>query len=189
MTLTKLTGQEAGIICYGGKSVAVVNWSSCGDDQIPMLSPFGGEMLPWTEQGLLAGAKRRVVDDVRDELPGTVWMTDDVAPDGTRTADSDMDIVYDRNCDLIRLFLDISLTDDDRAGIVYDLRSGRKVIVIPAWDGQPISVQTIARRAGMSCRKLAERFGIPYRTMEQWSAGEHLPPPYVINMIREILGV
>ena len=184
MTLTKLTGQEAGIICYGGKSIAVVNWGSCGDDQLPMLSPFGGEMIPWTEQGLLDGAKRRVVDDVRDELPGTVWMTD-----GTRTADSDMDIVYDRNCDLIRLFLDAELTDDDRAGIVYDLQSGRKVIVIPAWDGHPISVQTIARRAGMSCRKLAERFAIPYRTMEQWSSGERVPPDYVINMIREILGV
>lgn len=52
-----------------------------------------------------------------------------------------------------------------------------------------MTIKEIAAAAGMSCRKLAERFGIPYRTMEDWSAGKRLPPDYVINMMREILGV
>lgn len=52
-----------------------------------------------------------------------------------------------------------------------------------------MTIKEIAAAAGISCRKLAERFGIPYRTMEDWSAGKRTPPDYVINMIREILGV
>lgn len=52
-----------------------------------------------------------------------------------------------------------------------------------------MTVKDIAAAAGMSCRKLAERFGIPYRTMEDWSSGKRVPPDYLLAMMREILGV
>ena len=51
------------------------------------------------------------------------------------------------------------------------------------------TVKEIAAAAGMSCRKLAERFGIPYRTMEDWSSSKRTPPDYVLAMMREILGI
>ena len=35
--------------------------------------------------------------------------------------------------------------------------------------------------------ELSYRFGIPLRTAQQWYAGERTPPPYVVNMIKEIL--
>lgn len=52
-----------------------------------------------------------------------------------------------------------------------------------------MTIKDIANASGLSLRKLAERFGIPYRTMENWSAGVSKPPEYVINMMREILGL
>lgn len=53
----------------------------------------------------------------------------------------------------------------------------------------PTTVKEIAAAAGMSCRKLAERFGIPYRTMEDWSSGKRVPPDYLLAMMCEILSV
>lgn len=51
------------------------------------------------------------------------------------------------------------------------------------------SVKEIAAAAGMSQRKLAERFGIPYRTMENWCEGRRKCPDYVKMMMQEILGL
>lgn len=57
------------------------------------------------------------------------------------------------------------------------------------WDAYHRSVKEIAAAAGLSCRKLAERFCIPYRTMEDWSAGKSTCPIYVRLMIQECLGL
>lgn len=50
-------------------------------------------------------------------------------------------------------------------------------------------IKRIAEAAGMSCRALALRFGIPRRTMEGWSAGVRTPPAYVLAMMRELLKI
>lgn len=50
-----------------------------------------------------------------------------------------------------------------------------------------ITINQISERTGMSYRKIAERFGIPYRTMEAWSGGKRKPPLYVLLMIDELL--
>lgn len=50
------------------------------------------------------------------------------------------------------------------------------------------SVKAIAADAGLSCRKLAERFCIPYRTIEDWSAGRRECPIYTRLMVQECLG-
>lgn len=56
------------------------------------------------------------------------------------------------------------------------------------WDACHRSIKAIATGAGMSCRKLAERFCIPYRTVEDWSAGKRDCPIYVRLMMQECLG-
>lgn len=50
-------------------------------------------------------------------------------------------------------------------------------------------VRAIVAAAGLSQRKLAERFMIPYRTMEDWCRGVRECPAYVRLMIQECLGL
>ena len=57
------------------------------------------------------------------------------------------------------------------------------------WDAAHRSVRQIAADAGLSQRKLAERFGIPYRTMENWCAGTNKCPDYARLMTQESLGL
>ena len=55
------------------------------------------------------------------------------------------------------------------------------------WDAVRRSVKDIARDAGMSQRKLAERFAVPYRTAEDWCSRSC--PIYVRLMMQECLGL
>ena len=57
------------------------------------------------------------------------------------------------------------------------------------WSVNDMTVREIAAAAGLSLRALAARFGIPARTMEDWSAGRRTPPPYVLQMMIECLGL
>lgn len=51
------------------------------------------------------------------------------------------------------------------------------------------TVREISAAAGLSNRKLAERFGVPYRTMEDWSRGARVPPIATCLMMQECLGL
>lgn len=51
------------------------------------------------------------------------------------------------------------------------------------------SIKDIASAAGLSNRKLAERFCIPYRTVEDWSAGKRECALYMRLMMQECLGI
>lgn len=57
------------------------------------------------------------------------------------------------------------------------------------WDAAHRSIKEIAADAGLNYRKLAERFAIPYRTLEAWYMGERKSPPYVPMMMQECLGL
>lgn len=57
------------------------------------------------------------------------------------------------------------------------------------WDAANRSVKEIAADVGISQRKLAERFCIPYRTMEDWGAGKSACPLYTRLMMQECLGL
>ena len=48
-------------------------------------------------------------------------------------------------------------------------------------------IRTLAADAGLSLRTLALRFGIPYRTVQDWAAGRRTPPPYVLRLLEEAL--
>lgn len=57
------------------------------------------------------------------------------------------------------------------------------------WDAAHRSVREIADLSGLSQRKLADRFCIPYRTVEDWCRGVRTPPDYVRLMMQECLGI
>lgn len=57
------------------------------------------------------------------------------------------------------------------------------------YDAVTRSVKDIAANAGLSQRGLAERFAIPYRTVENWCSGARECPLYMRLMMQEILGL
>ena len=132
------TNHEAGIIIHGEKAVIVTNWSSYGDNRVPMLlAPLG--LMEWPVEDEDAKiVKVRDVEDIRDELPGKVWINED------GDADTDMDIVYDVNGDLSALFgIQTGDTDPDIykdmphpfSGSVYEVTgTDIKVVTIEFWN-------------------------------------------------------
>ena len=131
--LSNDTKHEAGIIVYSGNSVAVYNWASCDDNRVPMLSPFG-QPIEWLQNVADDATLVHVcsADDVRDYLPGTVFMEDS-------ELHTDMDIVYDANDDMPALFgfgPNASDYDGDKPykGDVWRLPGGETVITIDTWN-------------------------------------------------------
>lgn len=57
------------------------------------------------------------------------------------------------------------------------------------YDAATRSVKDIAANAGLSQRGLAERFAIPYRTVENWCSDARECPLYTRLMMQEILGL
>lgn len=41
----------------------------------------------------------------------------------------------------------------------------------------------------MPLTRLGERFGIPYRTLQNWRSGDRDCPPYIITMMDELLTI
>ncbi len=136
MTLYELTNQESGIIVYNteSNSVAVLNWHSIGDNCMPILDLFGITMISsfWDEaDDVFAGAKMQTVDDIRDMLPGSIWSTGEIdEEDGMLILDTDLDIVYDANMDLINLFM----SEEPTSGTAYTLKDGRVIIAPDGWN-------------------------------------------------------
>ena len=50
-----------------------------------------------------------------------------------------------------------------------------------------LTIRELCREHELTQKALAERFGIPLRTVEDWSAGRRKPPEYVVRMIQTIL--
>ena len=48
-------------------------------------------------------------------------------------------------------------------------------------------IRELCREFHLTQRALADRFGIPLRTVEDWSTGKHKCPDYVVRMIYTIL--
>lgn len=70
-----------------------------------------------------------------------------------------------------------------------DVPEDRITALFEFWDAGHRSMKDIASDAGLSQRKLAERFCIPYRTMESWCGGQRDCPLYVKLMMQECLGL
>lgn len=48
-------------------------------------------------------------------------------------------------------------------------------------------IRELCQEYGLTQRALADRFGIPLRTVEDWSTGKRKPPDYTVRMIRTII--
>ena len=105
MTLTGLTGHEAGIIVYENGDLIVTNWGQCDDDCVPALAPVGDMVINFPrEEGYIERAKKSSFDDVRPIL-------------------QDKTVLLDRYNDIERLMSD----KPDKYGMIPD-RHGNKYI-------------------------------------------------------------
>jgi hypothetical protein len=132
--LNELTSQESGIVVYGEGGVIVTNWAELGDDALPALDPTGNFILGWPHDDLDVESSHEV-EDVREELPGTVWVKD--IDEGT--LDTDMDIIYDKFGDLPALWgfdtgCGAEVVGGPTPGVVYVLSDGTKVIAPDGWN-------------------------------------------------------
>lgn len=50
-----------------------------------------------------------------------------------------------------------------------------------------MNIQEFIKSSGMTHKQLSERFGIPKRTIEDWSRGVRKCPKYVVSMMMELL--
>lgn len=142
MNLVELTNHDSGIIVYDGSSVAVCNWCECGENQMPAFGPLPGMQLAWDEsEDVFDGVVSHRFSDVREELPGKIWLTGETDEDGNQLVETDLDIVSDQFNDLLRLFMGqeldgsgTELTADDYEGTSYALQDGRKILVLDVWN-------------------------------------------------------
>lgn len=49
------------------------------------------------------------------------------------------------------------------------------------------TIKDLCEEYGLSQTALANRFGIPLRTIQDWHAGRRTPPDYVVRMMDELL--
>jgi len=84
---------------------------------------------------------------------------------------------------------DLSLSDIWGDSPDAEVPASRVADLRGVWDAVHRPVRDIASSAGLSQRKLAERFLIPYRTMENWCVGIRECPLYTRLMMQRILGL
>ncbi len=126
MRLQDLTGQESGIIIYSDGCVIVTNWSSCMEDDIPILDPLGIATIPWHhEEGKLDGVVKKHCDDISKLLPGKVWRNED------GDLETNMDIGADDNDDIPTLFAGMPGYDGPTSGTVYEINDGEMTVIAP----------------------------------------------------------
>lgn len=130
MNLFNDTKHESGIFVYEPNSCLVHFWGSgCDDDYLPKEVMNITVMFPF-ENGSLSIEEIGRVEDVREELPGKVWVDCDVAQ-------SDMDIIKDDNFDIPGLFgvhitgadvPDYEKYDTPYTGTVYEITTPQEKI-------------------------------------------------------------
>lgn len=47
----------------------------------------------------------------------------------------------------------------------------------------------IRQASGLTQAAISARFDIPRRTVEDWDSGKRNPPPYVLTMLAQLLGL
>ena len=98
---------------------------------------------------------------------------------------SEVDNYSDRDAYVSDLALSSMWGDAEDAAIPQE----RIEFLSQLWDACHRSVKDIASDAGMSQRKLAEHFYIPYRTVADWCTGKRACKLYDRLMMQECLGL
>lgn len=57
------------------------------------------------------------------------------------------------------------------------------------WEVAHITIKDLVAAAGGKMTHLASRFGIPYRTIQDWASGQRQCPGYTLRMMAELLGL
>lgn len=83
---------------------------------------------------------------------------------------------------------DLALTSEWEDAETADIPDARLTWLSQLWDAAHRSVRDIAAASGLSQRKLADRFAIPYRTVENWCSNTPCPI-YVKMLMQESLGL
>lgn len=68
-------------------------------------------------------------------------------------------------------------------------REGREEWLGQIWDATHRNMKDIIAITKSSQLKMCRYFGIPRRTLEDWCSGIYTPPPYILIMMQEILGL
>lgn len=84
---------------------------------------------------------------------------------------------------------DLALSEIWRDAADAEIPTERIAALEQIWRAAHRSVKDIAAAAGLSQRKLAERFCIPYRTVEDWCSGARECSIYVKLMMQQSLGL
>jgi len=50
-------------------------------------------------------------------------------------------------------------------------------------DNEDNAIKAARVKAGLNIKQLAELLGAPYRTVQEWNAGRHLPPAWMARLI------
>lgn len=50
-----------------------------------------------------------------------------------------------------------------------------------------MTIKDLCKEYGLTMADMSKRFGIPYRTIQDWGAERRTPPDYVVNMMAELL--
>lgn len=139
------TSHESGIIIYTKEDgqpeviVATGYGSACAENALPILAPAGGLTIWWPEPEDAELVFDREVEDIRKEIPGSVW-----AIDGEDAKiDTNLNIVLDKFNDIPAIFgFKAGDADPDLykeygySGAVYHLtsRDDVKIIVPDFWN-------------------------------------------------------
>lgn len=52
-----------------------------------------------------------------------------------------------------------------------------------------MNIKEICERYDLTQAALSKRFGVPYRTVQDWYAEKRTPPDYVVRMMEELLRI
>ncbi|MBR2587525.1 helix-turn-helix transcriptional regulator [Candidatus Saccharibacteria bacterium] len=48
-------------------------------------------------------------------------------------------------------------------------------------------IKKLRAKTGLSIQKFADKYGIPFRTFQDWELGNRVPPDYVVDMLAKIV--
>ena len=71
----------------------------------------------------------------------------------------------------------------------HDIPADRLTAIGQIWDAVHRTAKDIVRDSGHTMASLSKRFGIPYRTLQNWCSGVRVAPDYVLMMMQECLGM
>lgn len=80
----------------------------------------------------------------------------------------------------------VSLCEIDEDGEPGD----EEYVTLKDWlsDAAPVNrVERIIKASGMTRKDLAEKYGIPYRSLSKWHTGERECPDYVLDMLERLV--